>query len=269
MPSWRCWTYCHLREPLAVWKHFLVKWRLLTFNYGDVVTTWCQDLRMLPHLKVTELSVYFTWQIQVDLAWLIVAHSQATLRFYFETTQIWWRLDRCVSTKWLYNCWSRYEASTMAMQFGAELIHWYSVYWGRTATSLQHGYTGLTWSQLWPMAITFATGACWDTVARYPLLCVNVITALRVTWYLSPACSSGFLFVQQWCFHFQDGLVTFPSRETLQFFMRVFHGFHWTRNKQWLGRSVKSWCLFPCITISLGDGMHNSLCGRGYRELDA
>ena len=32
----------------------------------------------------------------------------------------------------------------MAMQFGAELIHWYSVYWGRTATSLQHGYTGLT-----------------------------------------------------------------------------------------------------------------------------
>ena len=71
-----------------------------------------------------------------------------------------------VFRKWLYNCRSRCEASTMAMQFGADLFHWCSVYWG-------------------PMAITYATGACWDTVARYPLLCVNVITALRVTWYLS------------------------------------------------------------------------------------
>ena len=89
---------------------------------------------------------------------------------------------------------------------------------------LQHylwpGYTGLTWSQLWPVAFTYVTGACWVTVAWYPLLCVNLITALRVIRHLSPACSSGFLFVQQWCMQFQGGLVIISFRETL----RLFHG---------------------------------------------
>ena len=54
------------------------------------------------------------------------------------------------------------------------------------------GYTGLTRSQLWPMAFMSVTGTCWFTVARYPLLCVNVIAALRVIWHLSTACASGF-----------------------------------------------------------------------------
>ena len=72
------------------------------------------------------------------------------------------------------------------------------------------------------MAFTYVTGACWVTVARYPLLCVNLITALRVIWHLSPACSSGFLFVQQWCMQFQGGLVIISFRETL----RLFHGWY-------------------------------------------
>ena len=50
------------------------------------------------------------------------------------------------------------------------------------------GYTGLTWSQLWPSAPMIFTWNCWFTVVWYPLPCVNLITALRVIRHLFTAC---------------------------------------------------------------------------------
>ena len=115
------------------------------------------------------------------------------------------------------------------------------------------------------MAITYATGACWDTDARYPLLCVNVITALRVTWYLSPACSSGFVVVQHWCLQFLTALRPFhPARRSgfswgcsIFLWTKINSGWGAMRNLDVFSLDLPHHWVMACTTLDVAMGIVN------------
>ena len=87
------------------------------------------------------------------------------------------------------------------IQYPVNWLHWANLIPALTGSSITSlflgcGYSGLTWSQLWPLASMTFTWNCWFTVVWYPLPCVNLITALRVIRHLFTACFLDvFLFV--------------------------------------------------------------------------
>ena len=140
------------------------------------------------------------WQVQVDLAclimWLWLSKAAAVISepedfeggpHYVDRS--WWvsKSTRAATRQILRPCiWQQHSCligTTVCLSgCGVQQYWWF-------------GYTGLTWSQLWPMAF-MRHWFVLSTVARYPLLCVNVITALRVIWHLSAACSSDYSIVE-------------------------------------------------------------------------
>ena len=140
------------------------------------------------------------WQVQVDLAclimWLWLSNAAAVISEpadfeggpHYVDRSLWVsKSTRAATRQILRQCnWQQHSCligTTVCLSgCGMQQYWWF-------------GYTGLTWSQLWPMAF-MSHWFVLSTVARYPLLCVNVITALRVIWHLSAACSSDYSIVE-------------------------------------------------------------------------